>query len=373
MADSLAKEAHELVADDRWADAEPLRRREIELRGRWLGPDSVPVLSSRYILALGLFVQRRREEVVAELLDLLPPFVAARGEDHPDSTHARMTLAVSLLALRRFHEAEEQYGRVLACHATVDDVRVKAGRLRAFALTCQGRHREAADALDTCLQEAAPVLGTSHTAVLEARISRINQLAVLAEHALVERECQDLLGTLDDQDPRHGRVTGVRVYQLNSTGRYAEAEAAVRKALTDHAQLPLHVGLARCLNGQARHEEALRALSDAQEHPRAGTADSRLLLATVTAQALLGLGRPEDAEGQARQAVDAAGEARYPPIHHRALEAAITLAAAIAAQGRPAEAEQHLTRCAADAQAHFGPDHPHTLAARTALAALRRS
>jgi hypothetical protein len=230
-----------------------------------------------------------------------------------------------LLGLYRFDEAEEQCALVLAGHAAVDDVRVRASRRRALALAGLGRHQEAVDVLDAFLREAAPVLGADRPGVVDARIDRLNQLALLARYESVEQEWQELSGLLDVQDPRYGRAAGVRVYQLNSTSRHAEAETTARAALARHPHIALHAGFARSLNGQARHQEALDALATARTHPQAHLTASQVLVSTVTAEAHLGLGHLGQAEAQARHAVDTAAQAGLPPANHRAREAAATL------------------------------------------------
>ncbi|MFE0457799.1 tetratricopeptide repeat protein [Kitasatospora sp. NPDC058965] len=372
LAYSLEGEANRLLDKEQWAAGEAALRRVVELRGRWLAADSLPVLVARHNLAMGLFVMRRHEEAAAEVLEVLPALVAAWGEEDPMPINTRLLLSVSLLRLRRFEESEEQCRLVLACHTAVDDVRVKAIRSQALALVGLGRYREATEVLEAFLREAVPVLGAGHPDVLKARILVLNQLAVLAEHEVVERECQDLLDTLDERDPQHGQVAGIRVYQLNDTGRHTEAETTAREALAHHSQLALHIGLARSLNGQARHHEALHALADAQTQPRADSAGWKVLTSSVAAQALLGLGHLDQAEAKALQAVQAAEEAGLAPTRHRALEAATTLGLVLAAQGRHIEAQQHLTRTTTAWHDHYGPHHPRTLASQAELATLQR-
>ncbi len=57
-----------------------------------------------------------------------------------------------------------------------------------------------------------------------------------------------------------------RMFALNALGRHAEAEALAREALANVRGLPerlvlvFRLNLARSLNGQSRHEEALAEL-----------------------------------------------------------------------------------------------------------------
>ncbi|MFC8243713.1 tetratricopeptide repeat protein [Streptomyces chartreusis] len=117
--------------------------------------------------------------------------------------------------------------------------------------------------------------------------------------------------------------------RLNAQGRHPEAEALAREALAAHRELDrftvvLRLGLARSLNGQSRHEEALaeaertdelhRGLPEEQRGPETGA----IQLATATA--LLGLDRSTEARTHAETA-HAACRAAFGPAHHRTSEA----------------------------------------------------
>ncbi|MFJ9447433.1 tetratricopeptide repeat protein [Kitasatospora sp. NPDC101235] len=162
--------------------------------------------------------------------------------------------------------------------------------------------------------------------------------------------------------------------RLAAEGQWARAEAVLRQVVRLHTDRPaLSLGLARSLNGLGRATEALRVLAEAKaDDPQVGEGALAVLFVALTAQALLGLDRPDEAEPRARHAVDLA-RGHYHPNNHRALEAATTLCRALAAQDRRHEAEEQLTRCATAWREHFGARHPHTVAVETELAALARS
>ncbi|MFF5536369.1 hypothetical protein ACFY71_28465 [Streptomyces cinerochromogenes] len=119
------------------------------------------------------------------------------------------------------------------------------------------------------------------------------------------------------------------VFALNAQGRHVEAEALAREALAtlrepDRLLLVLRLAVARSLNGQARHEEALAEAAGADElhsglppeqrGQEAGAVD------LVTATALLGLGRDAEARVRAATAHDAC-LASSGPAHRRTIEA----------------------------------------------------
>ncbi|MFF1711557.1 hypothetical protein [Streptomyces sp. NPDC058268] len=125
-----------------------------------------------------------------------------------------------------------------------------------------------------------------------------------------------------------GRLAARRGHAL-ACRRHQEAEALAREALTayrepDRLSLVLRLGLARSLNGQARHEEALaqaeqaeevrRGLPQEQSRPEAGAVE----LAVATA--LLGLRRGNEARLSAAAAHDVC-LASFGPGHRRSVEA----------------------------------------------------
>ncbi|GAA1249189.1 hypothetical protein GCM10009665_45020 [Kitasatospora nipponensis] len=284
----------------------------------------------------------------------------------------RLHMARALIASGHPAQAEELARIILTVYPATDGLRLQASNLRARALGRLGRHREAVDEHTALLATATAIHGEDARVLLSVRVNRLQQLAFLAEHDLVEREHRALLLALADEDPLRGAVSGARAFTLNSTGHHDEAEAMVRAALTHGADTTLLMGLARSLRGQGRHEEALQILADTEaRHQQARDGEHTSLLHTLTAQTLLGLDRPDEAEPRARRAVETA-QAHHGPHHHYSLEAATTLANVLGAQHHHTDATEHLTRCATAWRRHFGPHHPRTIATETELAALPR-
>ncbi|MER7754671.1 tetratricopeptide repeat protein [Kitasatospora sp. NPDC097643] len=373
---SLTDEANRLLTGGSWAEAEPVLRQVVRLLTEQLGATDRTTLSARIGLAWALIELRRHEEAVAELRVLLPLALAAWGERHESANGVRLHLGKAHFASGRPERAEELARVILAVYPTMDGLRLRAWRLLAEALSDLGRHREAADEYTALLTAASPVYGGDDKQLMWVRAARLHQLAFLGERDLVERESRALLTGLVDDDPLRENVSGAHAFVLNSAGHHAQAETVLRAALAHHDRTGLSLGLARSLNGQGRHEEALQVLTDVEARCRQARGTGYAgLLHTLTAQALLGLGRPDEAEPEARQAVEAAeaAEACHGLTDHRSLEAATVLGSVLAAQHRRAEAREHLTRCAAAWRRRFGPHHPRTIATDAELSAVPQS
>ncbi|MFB6860874.1 tetratricopeptide repeat protein [Streptomyces virginiae] len=125
-----------------------------------------------------------------------------------------------------------------------------------------------------------------------------------------------------------------QIYALTALGRHPEAEALAREALSAHRApdrftLVLRLGLARSLNGQDRHEEALaeaeRTDELRQRQPQEQRRPETGAVELATAAALLGLGRDVEARPLATAALKACLTV-FGPDHRRTAEAHALLA-----------------------------------------------
>ncbi|MGE7439948.1 MULTISPECIES: tetratricopeptide repeat protein [Kitasatospora] len=365
-----------------WVKAEQAFRWAVDLRCDRLGAEAGLTLEARSRLAVALIGLSRREEAEAELRDLVVCCPAVLGEDHGLTSDVRIDLANLLVRKNRLDDAMELALAVLRCRPAPDEFGLMAWGTKLRVYAAQGRHREAADEAQTLREQNAQVYGENHIRTLKAGADRVQNLVFLGEYETAERECRALIDQHGKQDQLWLAVMNALILALNGLGRHDQAETAARKALKQEARITkpggdwrvvLGLGLARSLSGRGHHEEALRVASQATaEALRSPGVRVSLMapIATVTARALLGLERLEDAEAEARRAVELA-EPNLSPIHHSFLEAATTLGSVLAAQNRRAEAEEQLTRCATAWREHFGPHHPRTVAIEAELATLR--
>ncbi|MDH6129270.1 tetratricopeptide repeat protein [Kitasatospora sp. GP82] len=383
LATELHGEGDRLMARARWAEAERALRRAVELRAARLGAEAAPTLETRGRLATVLRQLSRRDEAEAELRDLLVHCPAVLGEDHAITNEVQISLANVLITQSRPDEAADLALAVLRRHPAPDELGLAAWDTKLRARAAQGRHREAAEEAQALQAQSAHVYGENHIHTLKAGSDRVQNLIYLGEFELAEYECRALIDRHGKQDLLWLAVINALVIALNGLGHHDQAEITARHALEQQAQvaqpsgdmrLSLSLGLSRSLGSSGRHEEALRVASQARAeflHTPGIRVTLTAPIATVTAKALLGLGRLEEAEAEARRAV-AFAESHLSPIHHSSLEAATTLGSVLAAQDRRAEAQEQLTLCATTWREHYGPRHPRTIATETKLAALLR-
>ncbi|MEU9083963.1 tetratricopeptide repeat protein [Streptomyces sp. NPDC048357] len=252
------------------------------------------------------------------------------------TTRSPLANAMALYQHGRYAEAEAEARAVAAARPRRrDDVYAAlALSIAALATGAQGRHPEALAACDALLPVFRRIFGAEDPQTLKLRSDRAQVLAVLARHAECEAECTAVVqATIRGTGPEMPLIAAAArnglIFALNAQGRHPQAEALAREALAAH-QVPdrftlvLRLGLARSLNGQARHEAALtegeRAeelrRSLAEEECRSETGAVELAMAN----ALLGLGRG----GAARTRAAAAHEAclaSFGPDHRRTAEA----------------------------------------------------
>ncbi|MCX5588989.1 tetratricopeptide repeat protein [Streptomyces erythrochromogenes] len=252
------------------------------------------------------------------------------------TTNNPLAQATALYQAGRYAEAEAEARSVAAARSRPrdDTYAPLALGIAALAAGAQGRHADAVTTYDALLPVFGKTFGPEHPQTLKLRSDRAQALSSLARHTECEAECAAVArvaarGTGPDMLLIATAARNGQVYALTSLGRHPEAEALAREALAarrapDRFTLVLRLGLARSLNGQDRHEEALveaeraddlrRRLPQEQLRPETGAVE----LATATA--LLGLGRA----GEARPLVAAARDAclaAFGPDHRRTAEA----------------------------------------------------
>jgi tetratricopeptide (TPR) repeat protein len=243
---------------------------------------------------------------------------------------------MALYLAGRYAEAEVEARAVAAARSRSrdDGNGPLALSIAALATGAQGRHGEAVSAYDALLPVFGRIFGAEHPHTLKLRSDRAQALSALDRHAECEAECAAVArAAARGSGPELALIaTAARnglIYALCAQDRHPEAEALAREGLAAHGEqdrfaLVLRLGLARSLNGQARHEEALTEAERADElhrglpaeQRRAETGAAELAVAT----ALLGLGRATEARIRAAAAHDVC-LSTFGPDHRRTAEA----------------------------------------------------
>ncbi|MFI0263991.1 tetratricopeptide repeat protein [Streptomyces sp. NPDC017056] len=278
-----------------------------------------------------------------------------RGDAQRQKKRSRAALAPARALDRdgRHAEAEAEARSVAVARSRRRD---KAGAalalgLAARAVNSQGRHAEALTEFDAVLPVFVEVFGADDFDTLNLRVQRAHALALVTRYAESEAECAAVARIADrgrSVDPAMTILAGTArhglIYALCGQERYAEAEVLACETLAFRAfrygaladlgvmeelQEMLRLGLARSLNGQGRHEQALTEVVRAEAARRGlpggpgntGSGAGALIEAT----ALLALGRRNEARARATAAHDAA-LAAFGSHYFRVAEARVLLA-----------------------------------------------
>jgi CHAT domain-containing protein/tetratricopeptide (TPR) repeat protein len=349
----------------RYDEAEPLFREALEICRRVAGNDHPATATVRGNLAMTLNKLDRYDEA----RPLYEEDVAIKrrllGEDHPDTVVATSNLVTHLDDLAKHAEVEPQLRRVLDVMVREegkDGYHAEISRNNlAFNLAAQGRYAE-----------AEPL----YREVLESRLNPPFDEQLAAAASALARAAQHHRRL---NHPHTADALGQLAVNLDSLGRYAEAEALYRQALAIYQTFDgestrtaaTYSSLAVTLDHQGRHEEAeqifekavgifLRAAKGRKGRQLARCYNNR-------AANLAEMGRLEEAQKLHEEAL-----AIYRNVlekDHPDIAASLNnLATTLGKRGKYVEAEP-LFREAVEAQSRkLGPEHPHTTSARVNLA-----
>jgi tetratricopeptide (TPR) repeat protein len=322
-------------AKARYAEAEPLMRRALEILETSCGPDHRDVATDLNTLASLLRATNRLAAAEPLYRRALAIRQSSLGADHPQVASVLTNLASLLRATNRLAEAEPLYRRALA----IDEVSYGpdnpevATDLNNLAQLLQDTNR---------LAEAEPLMRRA-LAILDASYG--------PDHPKVAKSLTSLADL------------------FQATGRLADAEPLYRRALKideasyglDHPEVAADLNnLAILLRDTNRHGETeplyRRALgiwekSFGPEHPQVAIGLNNLALFLKQAN------RPDEAEPLYRRAL-ATREKCYGPDHPDVAKSLVSLADLFQATNRLAEAEPLLRRAIRIIEEGLGPDHP---------------
>ncbi|MGE3180771.1 MAG: tetratricopeptide repeat protein [Phycisphaerae bacterium] len=336
--------------------AEPHRRRELEIYTRDAGTDDRRVITARTSLAVNLMVQARFDEAI-ELLTRNIQLIDGRPEFERDLFSIQTNLAAAYLELGRYAEAAPILADTLEVKrrelgdrdpSTLTSIFNLAGLYYSLDEMEQAErlYREAYEGRAAVLGDTDPKTISSVIMLARARteLHQFDEAEAVIDSALkIARE------RLDPGHPMHLHLIDAYADLLRKRGDYARAEPVYEESLrlrTVH-QGPDHTDTLQTMGQLAdvrlelgRYAEALTLLDDTLERKArvlpAGHM-SRAFTAVLAGRCHAALGRPERAEPLLREGLCQL-LAALGPEHRNTLRATDALIAFYESQDRAAEA-----------------------------------
>ncbi|MFG2956307.1 tetratricopeptide repeat protein [Streptomyces sp. NPDC048291] len=274
------------------------------------------------------------EEARAELRECVAEAGSRLGDGHRATQLALYHLSVALI-LHTSHVAEAEAGfrrlRSIRGRAVTDRATPSLLRMHAAGLSRLGRHEEAAREYEAVGDQLGEHVDELSSAWLIVRALRAPELCHLRRFAEAEADARAII----ERSVFTRAPTGLFVrwiathalsYALTGQGRPEEAESAARQALAamrvrqdgrGDLVFSLELSLAHALNAQGRYAEALDGVTGARQAYNPATHYDAAEVHTAgvpTAEALLGLGRHDEAAQVARDTVTALTEL-FSPEH----------------------------------------------------------
>jgi CHAT domain-containing protein/tetratricopeptide (TPR) repeat protein len=418
----------------RFADAEPLYKRSLEIREKTLGPDHPDIAASLNTLANLYQSQSRYDDAAPLYKRALAIYLKAFGSNHRDVATTLGNLANLYLNQGRYADAEPLFKQSLAIKEKAlgpnhSDVATALNNL-ASLYGKQGRYADAEPLFKQSLAIKEKALGPDHADVAKAlsnlamlykdqgrlpdaerlikRSLAIFEKALGPNHPDVAKALSNLgllyefQGRYADAEPLYERSLAIREKALDpdhadvaaslnnlggtytKQGRYADAEPLIKRSLAINEKVlgPDHPDVGQSLNDLATLYSIQGSLADAETLYKRSLAIREKALgpdhdhvATVLndlAWLYRRQGRYADAEPLYKRSL-ALYEKVLGPNHHAVAVALNNLAELYEAQGRLADAEPLMKRSLAISEKVLGPDHPSVGATLANLAVLYRN
>jgi tetratricopeptide (TPR) repeat protein len=386
-AQSMNEQAEALYAQGKYAAAQPLYAKALEICRRLLSDDHPTTAISYNNLALNLNAQGQ----YAAAQPLLEKALAIRrrllSDEHPLTAQGYNNLAMNLNAQGQYSAAQPLLEKALAIRRRLlsDEHPLTAASYNNVAnnLTAQGKYLEAQPLLEKALEIRRRLLTDNHPDTAQSYNGAAYNLNAQGQYAaaqpLYEKSLEIYRRLLTDDHPQTARIYNNLAMNLNAQGQYATAQSLLEKALAirrrllsdDHPLTALsYNNLAGNLRDQGKYaaaqplfEKALaihcRLLTD--NHPTTAISYGNVA-ANLAAQ-----GRYAEAQPLCEKALE---------IHRRLLTDDHPLTATsfsnvafnLKAQGRYAAAQPLDEHALAIFRRLLSDDHPHTAKSHSNLA-----
>jgi tetratricopeptide (TPR) repeat protein len=386
-ASTMNKQAAAFFREGKFAAAQPLLERALEIRRRLLTDEDPETAEGYSNLAVAHFYQRKYAQ--AQTLNEKALSILRRlfTGDHPDMSLLYNNLASSLSYQGKFAQAQPMFENALEIRRRLlsDEHPLTVGTYQSLAQTldAQGKHAQAQPLFEKILQINRRVRTDDHpdTALSYDALARslLNQGKYAQAQPLFEKAFEIRHRLLLDDHPATAESYNNMAANLRASGKFAQAQPLFEKALeikrrllTDnHPDTAMgYHNLAANLASQGKHAEAQPLVEKALEIQRRLTGDDHL-----TARFTSHLAANLSQQGKFAQAQ---------PLYEKALEIERRLltdenpstaesyqylAQNLRSLGKCAEAQPILEKALEIRRRLLGDDHPDTAANYNSLAA----
>jgi CHAT domain-containing protein/tetratricopeptide (TPR) repeat protein len=231
--------AYNLDAQGKYAEAEPLLRRALEIRRIALGEDHPDTAQSYNNVAMNLNAQGKYAEAEPLLRRALETYRTALGEQHPHVATSYNNIAYNFNAQGKYAEAELLFRRALEIRRAAlgehhPHVAASCNNV-AMNLNAQGKHAEAEPLVRRALEIHRIALGEHHPDTAKSYNSVAVNLATQSKYAeaepLFRRALEIRRAALGEHHPNTAQSYNNAAYNLNAQGKYVEAEPLLRRTM----------------------------------------------------------------------------------------------------------------------------------------------
>jgi tetratricopeptide (TPR) repeat protein len=267
------EEANVLSQQGKFAQAQPLYERAVEINRRILGDDHPFTANSYNDLALCLKRQGRYSQAQPLYEKSLEIERRQLGDDHPGVAADYNNLASNLAGQGKYAQAQALHEKTLdICLRSFGEDDFRTGHSYnnlASTLNAQGKYTQAQPLYEKGLEIRRRVLGDDHpetaTSFGNVGFNLDSQGRYAEAQPLHEKSLEILRRLLTDDHPDTAIAYGNVASNLIKQGKYAQAQPLVEKALEIHRRLlsenhPLtaqsYAGMAKNVSGQGKYADA---------------------------------------------------------------------------------------------------------------------
>ena len=272
-ANTMNEQAETLYAQGKYAQAQPLFEKALEIRRRLLTDDHPDTAESYNNLAYNLDAQGKYAQAQPLYEKALEIRRRLLTDDHPDTADSYNNLAFNLNAQGKYAQAQPLFEKALEIHRRLltDDHPDTAASYNnvAYNLNAQGKYAQAQPLFEKALEIRRRLLTDDHPDTATSYNNLASNLNAQGKYAqaqpLFEKALEIRRRLLTDDHPDTAISYNNLAVNLNAQGKYAQAQPLYEKALEirrrlltdDHPDTATsYNNLAYNLNAQGKYAQA---------------------------------------------------------------------------------------------------------------------